>query len=207
MRLLAAVLLALVFVSSVPARPLDKQVGLLIPIVAVDDGLTPIAAAISGVAVTQAHCGGVPWFAYGAVYLEAGEPLPHLFLDPTLCKKLHRFQNGWRPNAACLRRVPRCETSYVSLSALVLTHESAHVSGDLDEASAECKAIQGVRETIGLLGETNVLYVDALVRYALWWHVEETKVIDWRSGTRVYYSPKCKSNGDWDLTPADGLWP
>lgn len=205
MRFLILLVLAFVLAPAAAAHVAREGV---VPILPPDAQLSPIAAAISGVTTAEAHCGGNVWGSWGSVYLsEDALALPHAYLEPLICKRLHHFQLGWRPNAACLRRVYRCDTGYIGLFALVLTHESIHVSGDLNEASTECKAIQRVRDTFPLLGETNKLYIDALVRYALWWHVQETKIVSWLTGVRPYYSPDCKRDGAWDMTPGDGLWP
>lgn len=205
MRFFILLLLAFVLAPAAMAH-VAREGG--VPVVPLDAQLTPITAAISGVTTAEAHCGGASWGSWGTVYLgDDGLALPGAYLDPLICNRLHRFQLGWRPNAACFRRIIHCDTGYVALFALVLTHESIHVSGDLDEASTECKAIQRVRDTFPLLGEASKLYGDALVRYALWWHNKQTKYVDWWTGRRIYYSPNCKRDGAWDMTAGDGLWP
>lgn len=173
-----------------------------------DPALTPVVAAISGVAVAQAFCGGNEYGTWGDILLTLDhQVIPNEYLDPIVCRYAHRFQAGWRPSPVCWRKPTRCSVSYLALSALVVTHESIHISGDLNEASTECKAIQRVRRTFRLLGEpANPLYVEALVRYALWWHTQETLIVDF-FGQRPYYSADCRADGKLDETPGDGIWP
>lgn len=155
--------------------------------------------------MAQAFCGGNIWGAWGDVLLTPErEIIPNEYLDPIICSYAHRFQNGWRPRTSCKHRPTRCSVGLLGLSVLVLTHESIHISGDLNEASTECKAIQRVRQTFRLLGEPG--NVEGFVRYALWFHTRETEITDF-TGDRPYFSPDCYSDGPLDETPADGIWP
>lgn len=172
-----------------------------------DEPLSPVAAAVSGVPEAKVYCGGQIPGAWGDVVLDDNrDPIPNEYLDPILCTYLHRFQAGWRPSPICRKKPYRCSVGYLALSVLVLTHESIHISGDLDEASTECKAVQRMRGVFKLLGEpANPLYVEALMRYAHWWHLRETRLETWYG--RPYYSPDCVPGGPMDESPGDGVWP
>ena len=80
----------------------------------------------------------------------------------------------------------------------VLSHESHHLAGELDEARTECASIQRLVDVAEWLGATRE-EADALAgRYA-------TEVYP-RMSTD-YRAPECTADGEWDQTPGDGVWP
>lgn len=80
----------------------------------------------------------------------------------------------------------------------VLTHEAIHVSGVIDERSTECQAMQADAETAIHLGATP----------------EQAQALAERYYTEIYphmpsgyHSNLCHEDGEYDLTPGDGVWP
>jgi hypothetical protein len=80
----------------------------------------------------------------------------------------------------------------------VLTHEAMHVSGDRNEATTECRALQRDSRTVVLLGGT----------------AGQGRALAQRVATEVYprmpdeyRTAECRPGGALDLTPGDGSWP
>ena len=80
----------------------------------------------------------------------------------------------------------------------VLAHESHHLAGEANEALTECASIQQLPEVAQWLGAS----------------VEQARALAERYATEVYprmpdayVSDECVSDGEWDQTPGDGVWP
>jgi len=80
----------------------------------------------------------------------------------------------------------------------VLTHEAMHVSGDRNEATTECRALQRDARTVVLLGGTDVQGRELAQRIA-------TEV--YPRMPDEYRTAQCRPGGALDLTPDDGSWP
>jgi len=80
----------------------------------------------------------------------------------------------------------------------VLTHEAMHVAGITDERSAECQAMQSDARMAESLGATPRQAQTLATRYAMQVYPRMP------SG---YTSPGCSEDGEYDLTPGDGVWP
>jgi hypothetical protein len=83
------------------------------------------------------------------------------------------------------------------LAVHVLTHEAMHLSGRLDEAAAECAAVQRDARTARLLGAADA---DAAGLAAAYWHDLYPLMPD------GYRSPECRSGGALDEQLADAPW-
>ena len=80
----------------------------------------------------------------------------------------------------------------------VLSHESHHLAGEINEARTECASIQRLTEVAGWLGATADQARDLAERYA-------TDI--YPRMPAAYRSDECVMDGEWDLTPADQQWP
>lgn len=86
----------------------------------------------------------------------------------------------------------------VMVSVHVLTHETAHLTGLVSEAEAECWAVQHDARTAVLLGATPAQGQALAERY--WREVYPRMPSAYRAGT-------CVENGPLDRTKNDGVWP
>lgn len=94
---------------------------------------------------------------HGVVWFRNGKPDDHTTISPTLCRELMRVRAGLpQEDAECLagwaglgcgERVARA-----SLALATLAHESWHLAGVEDEATADCYAIQTVELVASRLG-------------------------------------------------------
>ena len=79
----------------------------------------------------------------------------------------------------------------------VLTHEAMHLSGRLNEAAAECAAVQRDAHTARLLGAPDAAAGELAAAY-------------WRNIYPLmpdgYRSPECRSGGALDERLADASW-
>ena len=80
----------------------------------------------------------------------------------------------------------------------VLSHESHHLAGEINEARTECASIQRLTEVAGWLGATADQARGLAERYA-------TEI--YLRMPAAYRSAHCVMDGEWDLTPADQQWP
>ena len=80
----------------------------------------------------------------------------------------------------------------------VLTHEAIHVSGVIDERATECQAMQADARTARVLGATPEQAQALAERYYrdVYPHMPNG-----------YRSTGCHENGEYDLSPGDGVWP
>jgi hypothetical protein len=133
---------------------------------------------------------------------ENGRPADETRLRAFTCAELDALAEGRRDEQlACAERDgDACgpEVEDLALAVDVLAHESWHLAGVLDEAVAECRAVQTIALTAQRLGAT-VAQGDALARVHL------------RAGYQRlperYRSGACAAGGALDLRPDDPAWP
>ena len=169
--------------------------------------LAAVAGTIAGRPV-HVHCQGVVGEALdvgseaGTVDFDArGRPADRTALKRSVCRALARFPHDVRTSAfdcmvhdlPCGRRID--EEAY---SVHVLAHESWHLRGFEDEATAECLALQTTADTAERLG-ADVLRAAAVARFALE-HVYPRMPDEYRSGD-------CRDGGRLDLRPSLAAWP
>ena len=136
---------------------------------------------------------------HGVVWFRNGRPDDHTTISPTLCDEIERVRAGLPPEDAeclaawaglgCGERVARA-----SLALATLAHESWHLAGVEDEATADCYAIQTV-ELVALRLGLPADQARGLAAFAKANH---------RVGQGVTYaSSECSEGGALDLRPAD----
>jgi hypothetical protein len=128
-----------------------------------------------------------PWRAY-----TDHTPVLTVNLAPALCAELVRLAT---------LRVPVWRDAFPDALALAvgsLAHESMHVSGILDEATAECEGMQTIARAAVLLGRSSAEGRYLAVLYAKHWY-------PWWPA--AYRSPECRNGGHLDLYPATDVWP
>lgn len=164
-----------------------------------DASLSALSSAFAGTQV-QLFCGGDDNVLFlGLTLIEDAE----IWLnEPAVCVPSRRFLNGWRPR---LDGRPDGR-SRLARALLAFTHESVHATGDASEAHTECTAIQRVPELIELAGERRPLYTAGLTRLAVAIHRQYRGVFG-LNGQSYWDGARCRSDGRWDLTPGDGVWP
>jgi hypothetical protein len=116
-----------------------------------------------------------------------GHPEPWALLKRDQCRHLGAYVRSGR------HRPSRDQVLVVH----VLTHEAMHLSGRLDEAAAECAAVQRDARTARLLGAADA---DAAGLAAAYWHDLYPLMPD------GYRSPECRSGGALDERLADAPW-
>jgi hypothetical protein len=116
-----------------------------------------------------------------------GDPEPWALLKRDQCRHLGAYVRSgtYRPSRDQV------------LAVHVLTHEAMHLSGRLDEAAAECAAVQRDARTARLLGAADA---DAAGLAAAYWHDLYPLMPD------GYRSPECRSGGALDEHLADAPW-
>lgn len=82
-----------------------------------------------------------------------------------------------------------------------LAHESFHLQGITNEATADCYGMQDIAHTAASLGATT-----AEARFAAE-YAATTLYAQKVAGSPSYGSPECRSGGALDRSPGDGLWP
>ncbi len=80
----------------------------------------------------------------------------------------------------------------------VLTHEAVHLAGEQVEARTECRALQRDPLVARTLGATPAAARTLAERYA--------RSVYPRLPAS-YRAPECRTDGPWDETPGDGVWP
>lgn len=80
----------------------------------------------------------------------------------------------------------------------IVTHETVHLTGNMNEASTECTALQTLPYALTTFGMPTELAQKAAAQYARDWYPRERP--EYRDG-------RCTQNGEWDRTPGDGNWP
>ncbi len=120
----------------------------------------------------------------GSVHFGAdGRPADHMELNAETCSALTNVAHG--------------VDARVSKALHVLSHESWHLAGIVDEAKADCYAFQRVELAALRLGATPV-DAEALARRAY----EDRQ----RTAPAEYRTYECRSNGALDLSPSPD-WP
>jgi hypothetical protein len=136
---------------------------------------------------------------HGVVWFRNGKPDDHTTISPTLCRELDRVRAGLPAEDAecvagwaglgCGERVARA-----SLALATLAHESWHLAGVEDEATADCYAIQTV-ELVALRLGLPADQARGLAAFAKANH---------RVGQgATYASGECREGGALDLRPGD----
>ena len=127
----------------------------------------------------------------GHVMFEDGVPSGPAVLAYSACQDLTAY---WRSSSREKSNPPKEQIIAVH----VLTHESVHLTGVLDEALTECRAMQR----------------DAVVAQRLGATAEQGRVLAERYASAVYplmpsdyTSRDCVKDGPLDKTPGDGVWP
>ena len=195
--LLVTVLLALVGVAAIRherGRRLEHR-------------LAAVAGTIAGRPV-HVHCQGVVGQVLdvsseaGTVEFDAqGRPADRTVLKRSVCQALARFPHDVRTDAfECMVRDLPCprRIDEEAFSIHVLAHESWHLRGFQDEATAECLALQTTADVAERLG-ADFLHAAAVARFALE-HVYPRMPDDYRSGD-------CRDGGRLDLRPSLAAWP
>lgn len=118
--------------------------------------------------------------------------------------------NSTQPNTAMLSyqtcqdlfsyiNSPKNEPTIQEIQAVhVLTHESIHVSGDYNESSTECKAVQYNAKTAKLLGATTINSQKLAEKYYTTMYPNLRK---------NYITEECAENKELDQTPNDDQFP
>lgn len=135
--------------------------------------LAAIASQIAGRHVTV-HCPGpiAGALSYeiveGTVQFDAnGRPADHTDLRAGPCSELDALAEGRRAGVlACVARVHWCgaDEDRLATAVDVVTHESFHLAGFIDEAAAECHSLQTMAWTAEQLGVSP----DVAQRLAVW---------------------------------------
>ncbi len=128
-----------------------------------------------------------PWSAYTAY-----EPLPTVHVAPEICIELGRLA---RLRVPVWRAYDRAALAW---SVQALAHESAHVSGFLSEAAAECYGVQRIAAVAGRFGKAPR---EGRFLAELFW--KRFYPFD----RRAYRSDECRRGGALDLSPQTGSWP
>ena len=137
---------------------------------------------LSRLAEVSAHAGTV-------FFDERGRPANFTDLDEETCSELDRFAKG---------KTGQSEQANVARALHVLAHESSHLEGVRDEATADCFGLQRtafVAESLGAdPAEAQRLARIALAERAI------TAAADYRSS-------ECHDGGALDLDRASSVWP
>ena len=91
---------------------------------------------------------------HGSVRFYDGKPVNDAHLSGTVCAGLRRLiSDGPALDLACLQ-LDTCskDDTRVALGVAVLTHESVHLRGVMDEAATECEAVRRSASVARLLG-------------------------------------------------------
>jgi hypothetical protein len=134
-----------------------------------------------------------PWGAYTAPW---GPELPRasrIHLSPSICATLARL--AYDPVPAHQDPWPEV----LAFSVAALAHEAQHVSGELDEATAECHGMQSINEATQALGRT---ISEGRYLASLYW-----KTTYQAHGDSAYRSEECRNGGRLDLNPESDRWP
>lgn len=137
----------------------------------------------------------------GKVEFEDGRPADDTKLKRNVCKALGRFSHDVRtPEFACVESGSRCPDRVHEeiWAATVLAHETMHLSGEVAEDAAECKAMQQTPLVAELLGASPA-DARAIGRYA-WTQIYPEAREDYRS-------IDCYNGGPLDLRRGDPRWP
>lgn len=120
-------------------------------------------------------------------YNQAGQASAHIHLKWQVCHDLLGYRFGPKTNPADSKKV----------AVHILTHEAMHVSGDIVEASAECKAIQHNTTTAQALGASKA-DADMLARWYFTTYYPRLNP--------NYVSADCAAGGPMDLHVPTAPW-
>jgi hypothetical protein len=158
-----------------------------------EDRLGRAATSLVGHRV-EVHCQGL-----GEEFVHAGSELGSVAFDEDgipdrrtvisreTCGALQDYLDGDR----------RRPTPEQVIAVHVLTHESRHLAGMLEEARAECEAVQRDAVTARLLGASPA---DAQRLARLYW------AVDYPGMPEAYRSTSCTGGGSWDEHLPDAPW-
>lgn len=202
--LLALVLAAVAAAAPYPVRPWD---GPLLARTATSD--ERVAAAVA-TRLTRlpvvVRC--------SATHLKPGElgitpflndkPAGYFLIAPETCRALAAFRaapKAYDPrtctDTACLQQV-----AVVAMALETVTHESYHVLGYTEEATAECYGMQSLWYSAVRLGATPALGETLADIYAHQMYPSRRT-----SGHPEYWSAQCRDGGRLDLRPKSHAWP
>jgi hypothetical protein len=164
--------------------------------------LDRIAQAVSGRRDVSVRCGatGAPTI-LGRVLFYGDRPGRETLLAPQVCRTLERLWAQGGPSLACTRLGGgACGDEVVALAwaASALAHESFHLRGVRDEATAECYGLQSTAFVARALGAP-AAYAQRLATYTFW---NVRPPVDYG-----YFSPECRDGGKLDLRPQTSRWP
>lgn len=181
-----ASLVLLVVPAGVLAVPVLRHHGL-------EDRLSRAATALVGHRV-EVHCqtAGEQFVHAGAdlgyvAFGPDGRPEPRTVLAREPCAALQAYLDGSRVNPS--------RDQVVAVH--VLSHEARHLAGTVDEARAECEAVQRDAHTARLLGARDA---DAHRLARLYWAVEHPGLPE------AYRSGECAEGAAWDEHLPDAPW-
>jgi hypothetical protein len=171
------------------------------------DRLSAIATEIAGRPV-RVHCPGVlgrmlSWdIVEGSVRFDAeGQPADQADVRAKACAELDALAEGGREEVlGCVALGGACGQpgNDLAMAVDVVTHESYHLAGIMDEAITECRSLQTMARTAQRLGvPADVAHQLAL--YALDFNYELMP--------DRYRSAECRDGGALDMRPGDPLWP
>jgi hypothetical protein len=131
----------------------------------------------------------------------SGRPSDETRLRELTCAELDALAEGRRAGAlACIEAGVACgrQANDVALAIDVLAHESWHLAGLLDEALAECRAVQTIAWTAERLGTTPAQGQALAERYLDTWYPQLPD---------RYRATGCANGSELDLRPDDPNWP
>ena len=149
-----------------------------------------------------------------AVHLKPGElgvtpfvndkPAGYFLMAPETCGLLAAFRanpNAYDPKACtdttCLNKVAQ-----VAMALETISHESYHLLGYRDEATAECYGLQSLWYSAVKLGASTQLGETLASLYANQMYPTRRT-----SSHPEYWSAECRDGGKLDLRPASHAWP
>jgi hypothetical protein len=149
-----------------------------------------------------------------AVHLKPGElgvtpfvnakPAGYFLMAPETCALLAAFRanpNAYDPqacmDATCLNKVAQ-----VAMALETISHESYHLLGYRDEATAECYGLQSLWYSAVKLGASTQLGEALASLYANQMYPTRRT-----SAHPEYWSAECRDGGKLDLRPASHAWP
>jgi hypothetical protein len=121
--------------------------------------------------------------------------------DPTTGQMV--FQYGWCGRLMDYLAHPARADREEIASLLMFAHEAMHVRGELDEARAECEAVQRYRRAAVLLGVPDALARRTGLAYFRG-DYQLRRVAGGLSGS--YYSAECRPGGALDEHLPDSTW-
>ena len=164
--------------------------------------LDRVAQAISGRHDVSVRCGTTadPTI-LGTVLFYGDRPGRQALLAPQICGTLERFWSRGGPSLACTELGGgQCHENVIALAWAItaLAHESIHLRGIRDEATAECYGLQSTAFTAQALGAPPA-YARRLAEYTFW---NVRPPVDYG-----YFSSECRDGGRLDLRPNTSRWP